>query len=59
MTVTVYTSATLNHSYTNVQTAAITDEGVLNCIYTDANGARHSVQESSDFQIVITKAAKT
>lgn len=59
MTVQVYTAASTSHTYTNVQTAAITDEGVVSCIYTDSNDARHSVQEQTDFQIVITKAEKT
>lgn len=59
MTVQVYSSVSAHHDYTNVKTAAITDEGVVNLIFTDTYGAKHSVQEQSDFQIVITKPAAT
>lgn len=53
MTVKVYTDTTTHRDYTSVQNAAITDNGEVIALYTDANGASHSVKDKSDVKIEI------
>lgn len=59
MTVQIYTSAALSHTFSNVSIACVTDDGDVNLIYTDANGARHTVTEKSSFAITISKPAES
>ena len=53
MIVKVYTNSTTHRDYTNVKNAAITDNGEVIALYTDTNGACHSVQDKSEVKIEI------